>query len=232
MMKNKVVDVKLMNIVWNDEEFNKSNEEVNLDLPSSIYNVTLEVVYDELDEFGPALEYKINEYLQDKYGIEVESFDYEVHINKPVGMVGDEVYVLEYVFGKGFSGASGYSMRPLMKQEVEDRKNDIEYLREFWVEAVKDGNTDLGLEEYAEECNEEAEMNDQLFCGDDDSFRADFEDMVEELPQEQKEQIKSLTDLTWSCAGCGRCFSKDMKFDVVFDQELIDLINEYEKEGE
>ena len=49
MMKNKVVDVKLMNIVWNDKRAEKAG--VDLDLPSSIYNVTLEVVYYELDEF-------------------------------------------------------------------------------------------------------------------------------------------------------------------------------------
>lgn len=154
----------------------------------------------------------------------------QIDVNKIVGVKNGEVYVLQYVFdNNGFKGATGYSMRPLMKKEVDDFKNDTEYLRDIWVEAVQSGNTDLGLEDFAEEANEEAEMNDQYYCGDDDSFRADFNDLLDELTDEEKKMLPT-TDLDWTCVGCGRNFEKGMKFDVVFNKEALDLINEYEGE--
>lgn len=85
------------------------------------------------------------------------------------------------------------------------------------------------MEEWAEEANEAAELDDRYFATDDPSYRYEFEDLVEELPQEQKEQVQKLTDLTWQVCSCGRCFDKDMKFDVVFDKALLDLINKHEK---
>lgn len=150
-------------------------------------------------------------------------------INKIVGIKDGEVYVLKEVFNdNGFKGATGYSMRPLTKDYVEEMK-DPEYIRDLWKQAVQADSTDLGLEEWADEANEEAEMEGRLFATDDPSYRDEFEDLVEELPQEQKEQVQKLTDLTWEASGCGRCFNKDMKFDVVFDKELLDLINKHEK---
>lgn len=151
-------------------------------------------------------------------------------INKIVGIKDGEVYVLEEVF-KG--GAVGYSMRPLTKDYVEEMK-DPECIRDLWKQAVQADETDLGLEEWADEANEEAKMEGRYFATDDDSYRDEFEDLVEELPQEQKEQVQELTDLTWEVSCCGRCFKnrffeKDMKFDVVFNKELLDLINKHEK---
>ena len=149
-------------------------------------------------------------------------------INKIVGIKDGEVFVLEEVFNEGFSGAVGYSMRPLTKDYAEEMK-DPEYIRDLWKQAVQAGDTDMGLQEWAEEVNKEAEMEGRLFATDDPSYRDEFEDLVEELPQEQKEQVQKLTDLTWEVSSGGRCFEKDMKFDVLFDKELLDLINKYEK---
>lgn len=150
-------------------------------------------------------------------------------INKIVGIKDGEVYVLEEVYNdNGFKGAVGYSMRPLTEDYVEEMK-DPEYARDLWKQAVQLDETDLGLEEWAEEANEEAELECRYFATDDDSYRDEFEDLVEELPQEQKEQVQKLTDLTWQVSSGGRCFEKDMKFDVVFDKELLDLINKHEK---
>lgn len=150
-------------------------------------------------------------------------------INKIVGIKDGEVYVLEEVYNdNGFKGAVGYSMRPLTKDYVEKMK-DPKYMRDLWKQTVQADETDLGLEEWADEANEEAEMDGRLFATDDPSYRDEFEDLVEELPQEQKEQVQKLTDLTWEVSSCGRCFKKDMKFDVVFDKELLGLINKHEK---
>lgn len=72
----KVITVNIFNIIWNDEDYNDNND-TGLALPSFENNVALEVVYDENDEFDPAVEYKINEYLTEKYCIDVESFDWQ-----------------------------------------------------------------------------------------------------------------------------------------------------------
>ena len=146
-------------------------------------------------------------------------------INRIVGIKDGEVYVLNEVCN---CGAVGYSMGALTTDQVEEMK-DPEYVRDSWVQEVQAGNTDLGLEEWAEEANEAAELEGRLFATDDPSYRDEFEDLVEELPQEQKEQVHKLTDLTWQVCSCGRCFDKDMKFDVVFDKALLDLINKHEK---
>lgn len=151
-------------------------------------------------------------------------------INKVVGIKDGEVYVLESVFNdNGFKGATGYSMRPLTKEYAEERK-EPENLRELWEEAVQAGMTELGLYAWAELVNKEADNEGKLFPTDDDSYRDEFEDLIEELPEDQKKQVKSMTDLTWEVSGCGRHFEYGMKFDTVFDQKLVDLINKYEQE--
>lgn len=76
-MKRSIVTVNIFNIVWNDEDYYKNNED-GIELADFINNVALEVVYDKLDNFYSAVEYKIREYLTDEYTIEVESFDWEV----------------------------------------------------------------------------------------------------------------------------------------------------------
>ena len=153
------------------------------------------------------------------------------NVNEIVGIKDDEVYVLQTVFDdNGFKGATGYSMRPLTQSEVDDRLDDAEYYRDLWKQAVENDQTDLGLDEFVQEANEEAEMDGLYYCGDDDSFRSEFEDLIEELPEAKKKQLESMTDLSWTVCGCGRHFTKNMKFDVVFNKKLVDLINKYEEE--
>lgn len=148
-------------------------------------------------------------------------------INKIVGIVDNEVYILKYVFEdvNGFKGAVGYSMIPLTEAQVVDYRSDPEYLRDLWELA----ESELKLEDFAERSHEEAEYNGCLYCGDDNSFREEFEDLIEQLPEDRKKLIKEMTDLTWTCCGCGRHFEKDMKFDIVFEPEVVKLINQYEE---
>ena len=75
-MKRSIVTVNIFNIVWNDEDYYKYNED-GIELTDFINNVALEVVYDKLDNFYSAVEDKIAEYLTNEYSIEVESFDWE-----------------------------------------------------------------------------------------------------------------------------------------------------------
>ena len=77
MLKTKIVTVNVFNIVWNDEEFYKLNDDMVLDLPNQINYLALEVVYDIEDNFDEAVQYKISEYLTDTYLIDVEEYDWE-----------------------------------------------------------------------------------------------------------------------------------------------------------
>ena len=78
MLKTKIVTVNVFNIVWNDEEFYKLNDDMVLDLPNQINYLALEVVYDIEDNFDEAVQYKISKYLTDTYLIDVEEYDWEL----------------------------------------------------------------------------------------------------------------------------------------------------------
>lgn len=78
MLKTKIVTVNVFNIVWNDEEFYKLNDDMVLDLPNQINYLALEVVYDIEDNFDEAVQDKISEYLTDTYLIDVEEYDWEL----------------------------------------------------------------------------------------------------------------------------------------------------------
>lgn len=158
----------------------------------------------------------------------------EIKKNQIVGIKDGSVYVLEYVFkdGDGFMGATGYQMEPLTKDTVEYMKENQESEYEYlWKDALERGTTKLGLKDWIAQAQEEAESMGRYCIGDDDSFRAQFEDIINDLPADKKKLLPE-TDLDWNCSGCGRIFSKNMKFDIVFDQSLVDLINQYEKEEE
>lgn len=77
-MKRSIVTVNVFNIVWNDEEFYKFNDDMVLDLPNHINSLALEVVYDLKGNFDEAVQDKISEYLTDTYLIDVEEYDWEI----------------------------------------------------------------------------------------------------------------------------------------------------------
>lgn len=163
-------------------------------------------------------------------------------INKIVGIKDDEIYVVEYTFGedgeaKGFHGATGYSMRPLKQYEIDER-NDPYCNEDVWREAVIAGDTYLGLEDWVERVLVANMYSDQLFPYDDTSHRWEFNELIEYLPQEQKQIIKDVFGekdayfVEWTCAERGRCFSKEDKWDYVFNQEVLDEIMRFENEKE
>lgn len=161
----------------------------------------------------------------------------ENKINKIVGIKDDEIYVVKYTFGeaKGFHGATGYSMRPLKGYEIDER-NDPYCNEDLWIEAVKAGDTHLGLEDWVEQVLMENMSSDQLFPLDDTSYRWEFNELIDELPQEQKKIIedifgeKGVDFVEWTWNGGGRCFSKEDKWDYVFNQEVLDEIMRFEDE--
>lgn len=149
--------------------------------------------------------------------------------NTPVGIKDGNLYLVNYTFedemhGEPFKGVTGAVLAPL-SQEYIDEKNDPEeikeYYREFWVESVRNGDTELGLEEYVSNIHES--YGDGAFPGHDTSYTSHI-DIDSELV---KTHFPDAVD--FECIGGGRCFEKDMDFDVVLDEFLVSEINRLEK---
>lgn len=209
----------------------------------------------------------------------------ELKINKLVGIKDGEIYVLNdcFKYSDGFKGCTGYAMRPLTQEEIDDA-NDSSYgnLEDIWRDIVSHGGTLQGYEEWFEEAVDEAQASGLYFPCDDASYRYDFDTLILNISSEHCRKIiehfgtrvilddgdldesylpdddKDFDDLDftsseyedrlseyedrlseyedmehyvdWTCSGCGRCFSKNMEFDYVFNQDCIDLINQYEEE--
>ena len=199
-------------------------------------------------------------------------------INKLVGIKDGEIYVLSecFKYDDNFKGCTGYSMRPLTQEEI-DQANDSSYaeLEYIWRDIVSSGGTLQGYEEWFEEAVDEAHSSGLYFPCDDPSFRNDFDSIIRNISPEHCRKIiehfgtritlddgdldelyliedeKDFDDfgdptpeyedrlleyedmdhyVDWTCTGCGRHFSKNMKFDYVFNQDCIDLINQYEEQ--
>lgn len=204
----------------------------------------------------------------------------ELKINKLVGIKDGEIYVLNdcFKYGDGFQGCTGYAMRTLTQEEIDDANdsayNDLEYI---WRDCVADGRTLQGYEEWFEEAVEEAHSSGLYFPCDDPSYRYDFDSIIRNissehcrkiiehfgtrvipddgdldelyLPDDEKdfdefddespeyeERLFEYEDMEhyvdWIFSRGGRCFSKNMKFDYVFNQDCVDLINQYEEQEE
>ena len=160
----------------------------------------------------------------------------ENYYNKIIGIKDD----VDYTFGengepKGFHGATGYSMRPLTQYEI-DSGNDPYNCEDLWIEAVRNGDTYLGLEDWVEQVLMENMTSDQLFPYDDTSYRQEFNELIDELPEEQKKIIedvfgeKGVDFVEWTSSSGGRCFDKDDKWDYVFNQKLLDEIMRFEED--
>ncbi len=157
-------------------------------------------------------------------------------INVIVGIRDGAVYVLEETFQyeDGMKGAVGYSMRPLTQEEI-DSASDPQNLRDFWVEAVKADDTDLGLDEWVEdlECN----MNsDQYYPFEDTSNRTEFKELLENSSARIKKKIQEVFGVEgkdyvdWSVCSCGRCFSADDEWYEVLNKEALKIIRQFERE--
>lgn len=157
-------------------------------------------------------------------------------INEIVGIRNRAVYVLEETFqyDDDMKGAVGYSMRPLTQEEI-DSASDSQNLRDLWVEAVEADHTDLGLDEWVEdlECNMDS---DQYYPFEDNSFRAEFKDLLENSSARIKKKIQEVFGIEgedyvdWSVCSCGRCFSADDEWDEILNKNALKTIKQSEGE--
>ncbi len=150
----------------------------------------------------------------------------QVTYNRPVGIKDGCLYLVNYTFedvlgDKPFNGVTGAIMEPITQAQIDEYnefENVVENVRDLWVEAVKDGRIEEGLEEYTRAIIRD--MDDEYF-GQDTS---DIHYVPEEIASKYFPEAA-----TWNCIGGGRCFEKGMTFDVVLDQFLLDEINRLEE---
>lgn len=142
----------------------------------------------------------------------------QTNYNKLVGRTGDEYYFCDYIFthADDFKGATGSVLRPVSKAEYEERTSQEELEDRFsdvWREAVASGSTTDSLSVWVEQ-----------------AFDIDGDEMVFDLSYSRYwDQLRELgfNDEEYplfECTGGGRCFSKDIKFDEVYDQGLLNKI--------
>lgn len=134
------------------------------------------------------------------------------------------------------------TMRALTEETIENQK-DPENLRDLWIEAVKGGYTDDGLEDWVEDACAEAEGNDQYFPFDDDSYRSDTNYALENLPEKEREKITEYfeklceddytTFKDFECSCCGHYDScqmgKPFSFKTKFGKKFIPLFDDFVK---
>jgi len=142
--------------------------------------------------------------------------------NEIIGMIDGEYYMLDYIFddGKDFKGATGSVFSPVSPEEQEDLL-DIDNIKDTfadcWREAVSGGHTEDSLDDYCQSI-----IDNDGIDGVIDTSYSNYWDKIRQLDK------KFTDDWVFNCTGGGRCFSKNMKFDKVFRQDLIDIINKYE----
>ena len=159
--------------------------------------------------------------------------DNRKHHDRIIGVLKDQVVlVLEDTFdhGNGFTGATGYSMEVLTKQEAEDRNTDDE-LREYWLDACQNGHCEKSLAEWCDEARDEAENQGLHFVLDDPSFWYEFSELLEALSAEDQNKVKQAMGvdenfLDWANFSCGRCIDKTLTkddFALLLDPEALEI---------
>lgn len=167
--------------------------------------------------------------------------------NAIVGVLkGGGVVVLEdcFKYENDLHGATGFIVRPLYQDEI-DEGNDLGHIKDeysfLWQEAVKEGKTELGLEDYIKELLEQEDYNpDTYFIGDDPSFRYEMDKAIEKLSDEKRGRLwralggeKGVGDfIDWTSESCGRCVPLDAaEYTLLLQPHLLEAAKKAEKEG-
>lgn len=152
-----------------------------------------------------------------------------IEINKCIGItVNDELIMVDSIFNHGdnFHGATGTTFVGITQDYIDQRRDpenmasDLDYV---WQEAVKAGQTEKGLDDYMKELNESNDCNsDGLFVGHDTSS-------IHQIPDSIKKEYFPECE-SFECIGGGRQFPIKSEWKVIFDQKLLDLVNQAESE--
>lgn len=148
-----------------------------------------------------------------------------------VGRIADHYYVLDYTFDNedGFKGATGYIFVPVTKEQI---KNALTYeavkerFEELWIDAVHNRLTEQGLDAYINEIYNNISIDDMFDTSEFSTGVTVAQVYNSELPENTPDEKKAEF---CECVGAGRIFLHNIKFDKVYNQELLDEINEFEE---
>ncbi len=149
--------------------------------------------------------------------------------HKAVGIYEREIFIAEVEDGKFVRFTD--VLRPItasMLEDLRDAETYKDYCEDLWKCAVNNGTTELGLLDFAQECIDDADVDndDEAFPFKDDSGLQYLDDEERKLADEFLLEHDSIEVGTWECSGmyAPNSFDKDTdkfkKFDFVFDKEL------------
>lgn len=100
-----------------------------------------------------------------------------------------------------------------------------EEYREYWLEAVKGGYTDLGLHEWVDDLISESNYDDEAFPMEDKSFCECFDENngLREWADDCIADIDGTNVGTWEASGC---FPPKKPFTHIWDREAYDTLKE------
>lgn len=148
----------------------------------------------------------------------------ETKIEKLVGRIGNDYYFCDDLFEytDSFKGATGSVMTPVSKEDYDERTSD-ESLRDsykyIWVETVKAGNTEESFTDWLEDVKDN-DGDEAFFDLGEYQYAEALRKLIPELTEEDYPVIEN--------TGAGRIFDTDLKFDEIYDQELLTKILEQE----
>jgi hypothetical protein len=152
----------------------------------------------------------------------------EKKINKVIGKTADgDFYCCEDIFrySDNFKGATGTVLRPVSLAEYENAENPDnpdtrDRFLDLWKEVVQAGCTENGFDDWLKMLL----ATDFPECSFDVGGDA-FWDEIRKIESDLTEEKFPIFD----CIGCGRIFSKDKKFEIIYEPEILKQILRSEK---
>lgn len=163
----------------------------------------------------------------------------EANLYKIAGIYDGELVVLDEI-ERNEDGTINHvhvhTFSKITQGEVDERKNNPD--EEIWKECVAADRTTDGLDDWWEDACDEAEMEGLLFPFDDNSFREETHEAINNLPADKKELLEE----EWGVLGedyvavdcrsmCGRIsemrnhrISSPDEWDVIIDEEIYELV--------
>ena len=138
-----------------------------------------------------------------------------------------------------FKGATKIEMRPLTQAEV-DKGNDYENARDYcydlWKSDVANDNTTSSLDDYIEDFKNDLQDRNELFYGDDSSYREETLNAIEIMDDKDYEKLVEIVGVRgkdfvdWTCESCGRIGQdyKKWEWKALFKPDLLKEVAEYE----
>lgn len=148
-------------------------------------------------------------------------------IRKLVGILesGEIIYIDEL----HDNGVSTVCFTYHTQQTIDDR-NDIENVKfsydYLWKEAVHDGLTELGLDDYLQECVDQLNTTDRYFFGHDTSYTDYVTDEDRQLIEEYYDEAEIEC---FECIGGDNGYLHELRFQKIFNQELLNRALEYDR---